>query len=729
MHPVTAQWTISGRVIDASSGEGLSYVNVIIDNSSVGTITGHKGEFQLDGLTAESYSLTFSMIGFQTFHLAQVSSDSDPLVIYMHPEIYLTDEVVVSASRKTQSLSLAPASAAIIHANALEASGTKSFDDAFHGVNGIQVTRSSGSNVQALSIRGASEVAGGGTGNRVLLLLDGRPAISPESGGALWNLVPLGAIDRIEVIKGAYSSLFGSSAMGGIINVITRNADTMPRTTMSVNYGFYEGIPSFEGFGSYRDFYGIDLTHSAKQGKWSYVLNAAKKENDGHREQTFFSSYNAFGKLKFDFSPNRSLQATVMYNDIFNDTPATWLSHTMPYNVAAHRKDDTQHRKEWNLDLHYIAFAHADIKYSTRFFYYSNFAGYSFNDDPENDSTNINKGKQFIDYESVFARRFGNATQVDVSLDEKHYLIGGLELQSDFVDGRPDTVLYGLHHAWNIGAFVQDQITFNEHWTLTAGVRLDHYKITHTFSESNFSPKIAAVYQPTSKVAIRALLARAYRNPSMAERFIKFEQGGGLSFLPNPTLRSEKLDLSAETGIKWNIGKQFKADAAVYYNHYRDLISYEQKSSPGEPLVFMVINLNKVIMQGFEVSMEYMPWDWLVLQSGYTFLDARDQSINRVNTALPYKSRHTGYLSAIVSYEKFNLFVRARGRSRIEEVYIYSGSEPDGYLILNSKLSYSFGNSASAFISVDNITDESYEEIERYRMEGRNFSFGVQIGF
>jgi iron complex outermembrane receptor protein len=108
----------------------------------------------------------------------------------------------------------------------LQERGTSSFDDAFNSINGIVATRSSGSNVQSLSIRGSSETAGGGIGNRVLLLLDGRPAITPESGGALWNLVPLGAIERVEVIKGAYSSLFGSSAMGGVINVITRQPDT-----------------------------------------------------------------------------------------------------------------------------------------------------------------------------------------------------------------------------------------------------------------------------------------------------------------------------------------------------------------------------------------------------------------------------------------------------------------------------------------------------------------------
>ena len=611
-----AQWSISGHVVDASSGEGLAYVNIHLDNSTAGTTSGQKGNFRIEVLTGNTTGITFSMIGFQSVHLENLSQESDPLFIEMKPDIYQTDEIVISASRKTQSLSLAPASVGIVTRENLAELSIRSFDDAFHNINGIQVTRSSGSNVQALSIRGASEVAGGGIGNRVLLLLDGRPAITPESGGAIWNLVPLGAIERIEVIKGAYSSLFGSSAMGGIINVITRAADTMPHTDLQVNYGFYDKAPEFTEYNTQGSFFGADLTNSGKKGKWSHVLNAAGKKNEGHREKTSFRTYNFFGKAKYDFSPNRSLQVSGMYSDIFNDTPATWLRTTRPFHVADYRKDDTQHRREWNADLHYVAFAHASIKYSTRFYYYSNVSDYVFNDDPGNDSTNVNIGKQFIDEEKIIVHRLGNATQMDFSLGKNNYLLGGIELQSDLVDGRPDTVLYGKHKAWNIGAFIQDQISLGDHLIVTAGLRVDQYKIIGTFTEANISPKIAAVYHLSNKIAFRTLLARAFRNPSIAERYIKFEQGGGLSFQPNPLLRAEKLTLSAEFGAKIGIGHKLKFDGAIFYNRYKDLISYRQLSIPGQALVFEVINLNKAIMQGFEVSVDHTTFNWLKLSAG-----------------------------------------------------------------------------------------------------------------
>lgn len=700
----------------------MAYVNIHIDNTPLGTTTDQKGQFVLNGLSDSSYGVTFSMIGFQSVTVETRSTESDPLFISLQPEIYLSREVVVSASRKAQSLSLAPASVGIITRDYLKSSGTSSFDDAFHQINGIQVTRSSGSNVQSLSIRGASEVAGGGIGNRVLLLLDGRPAITPESGGALWNLVPLGAIERIEVIKGAYSSLFGSSAMGGIVNIITNNADTTPRTELELHYGAYGKAPSYAEFTGYHDYYGIDVTHSLKKNKWSFVFNAALRDNDGHREKTAFTTWNGFAKIKYDFSPNRSLQISGMYNDIFNDTPATWLNITHPYSVAEHRKDDTQHRREWNADMHYQAFARANIKYSTRFYYYAGISDFVFNGDPENDSTNVNKGKQFIDTERVFVDRIGNNTQIDISMGDDHYVLGGVELQTDYIDGRPDTVLYGIHRAFNIGAFVQDQWTPDDRWTITGGIRWDHYNITGTFMESNISPKIAAVFKATERISVRTLIARAFRNPSIAERYTKFEQGGGLSFRPNPNLRAEKLTLSAEVGTKITVTPKLRFDAAVFYNHYKDLISYQQRSVPGEELLFEVINLNKAIMQGFEISGDFMATANLSFHGGYTYLDARDASDERFNDVLSYKSKHTFYLTGNATVEKFGFSLQARGRSRIDEVFIYPGSEPDGYILFNAKAGYTFNTRFHAALHVENISDVQYEEIERYRMEGRHFT-------
>jgi outer membrane receptor protein involved in Fe transport len=297
------------------------------------------------------------------------------------------------------------------------------------------------------------------------------------------------------------------------------------------------------------------------------------------------------------------------------------------------------------------------------------------------------------------------------------------------VDGQPDTVLYGIHNAWNAGFYMQDEISAGKKWTITAGARYDYYDLTGTYMESNVSPKIAAVYRASKTVSFRSLLARAFRNPSIAERFTKFEQGGGFSFKVSPYLKAEKLTLSAEVGSKIALGNKVKIDPAIYYNRYKDLISYKQVSAAGEPLQFEVVNLAKSVMQGFEIGVEYDPFKSLKLLAGYNYLDARDQSEGRVNDVLPYKPRHTTYFNVIYTYKILHLSLLGRSRSKIDEVFIYPGSEPAGYFLLNAKLSGGITRNLSAYVQMDNITDVQYEEIERYRMPGRSFGFGINYSF
>ncbi len=225
--------------------------------------------------------------------------------------------------------------------------------------------------------------------------------------------------------------------MGGIVNVITRTPDTASHSDLNLHYGAYGPAPAYTGYKRYNDFFGAEFITSRKLNKWSYLFNFAGKSNDGNREQSSFNLYNGYGKFKFDFSPNRSLQVSAMYNDIFNDTPATWLSTTEAYSVADYRKDDTQHRREWNGDVYYQAFARSNVKYSTRFYYYGAASDYVFNGDPDNDSTNVNTGKQYIDTEKVLVHRVGNTSQIDLSMGDVHYVIGGFDLQSDYINGQP----------------------------------------------------------------------------------------------------------------------------------------------------------------------------------------------------------------------------------------------------------------------------------------------------
>ncbi|HLF64619.1 MAG TPA: TonB-dependent receptor [Saprospiraceae bacterium] len=719
---------IEGTVIDGTNNEPLPFAHIIIEGTDFGTSCDEAGAFRIT-LPAGTYSIIGSYIGYATLRIENAIVAPDAVIefeIRLNSTSEISPEVIITATQRSQHIHLAPASIGVVTAKDLTERQVSTFDQAFDQITGVEVTRSSGSNVQAFSIRGASEVAGGGIGNRVLLLIDGRPAISPESGGALWNLVPLSSIDHIEVVKGAYSSLYGSSAMGGVVNVITRKPATDPVTHVHLNYGFYHKAPSYTGYMKIGDFNTISYSRSHVTGKFSYLFDLSRRQDDGHREKSGFTLYNGFTKLQYDLSRQRSFYFSLNLNKIKNDTPATWFSTLESYSVAPHRKDDYQDRREWNADLQYHVITSSRTKYDSRFYYYDNYSKFTFNDDPENDSTNINIGKQDVDHTSVRAKRIGNVSQIDLALNDIHYVICGIDMKYDWIDGVPDTVLYGKHTAASIGAYIQDEINLGK-FTATGGMRYDYYRIISEFSESNFSPKFAIVYAASDRFSLRALMAQAFRNPSIAERFIKFEQGGGLRFEPNPSLRAEKLIFSTEIGTRIKITEHVEMDAALFYNHYKDLISYQQISAL--PLTFRVVNLNKAVMQGFECNVKYEIPKYFTLHTGYTFLDARDVSPERYNDVLAYKVKHTFHFSATGFYKQLTLNINGRYRSAIEEVFIYPGSEPDANFLLNLKLTYKLLDKHNLYVAVNNMTDKQYEELERYRMAGRSYTAGAVFVF
>jgi outer membrane receptor protein involved in Fe transport len=725
--------SIEGVVLDAENGDVLPSASFrVLNNAYHRGIADENGRFHLKDLPVGMYTLVISYLGYQDLTFENVTVESGKAVslkLELKPLVLPIEEVVVTASMRSQAIKLAPASIGIITSKQLRDRMVTTFDQAFDEMPGVVVTRSGGANVQAFSIRGASEVAGGGIGNRVLLLIDGRPALSPESGGALWNLVPISSIDRIEVVRGAYSSLYGSSAMGGVVNVITRKPAATPQTRIHLNYGAYDHAPRSTGYQRYNDFYALDVSHSRQLGKFSYLLDGSLKSDDGHKEKTGFDLYNFYGKAAWIFNSKHQLQFSANANRMYSDAPATWLSKRQAYSAAAFKQDDYQDRREFNADLYYSAKLNNHFKYSSRLYHYRNASLFSFDGDPGNDSTNVNFGKQIVKSYSVYSRRLGNVSQMEWLAGENHFVIAGVDVKGDYVLGMPDTFLYGEHRALGAGVYVQDEISLSNRLTLTAGLRYDNYRIFGQVQESNVSPKVALLYQVRHNLSLRMLLAQAFRDPPIAERFIKFEQGGGLRFMPNPGLRPERLTLSAEIGAKMTPTAGGTLDVSFFYNRYNNLISFQQLSSPLEPLLYKVINLKESVMQGLELSYRQQWKEFLTLQLSYTFLDARDISPGRVNDALAYKVRHTLGASATTHYKGFTLNLNARYRSRIEEVFIYPGSEPDAVMVANTKVSYTFSHGFTGYFAVNNLNNAQYEELERYRMPGRSFTAGVEMRF
>lgn len=728
-----AAGAISGWVYDAVTMEPVAFVDVFLDSVLIGAATGANGTFVIRPVPPGTYRLRTRHIGYTPYVEEQVRivpGTSISRSIALQPTAVKAEEVVVTATRREQTAYMAPASVAVLNASDLQNRSVVTFDQALDMVPGISVHRASGISVQSLSIRGSSDVAGGGVGNRVLLMIDGRPALTSDSGSALWSLVPTGSVERIEVVKGAFSSLYGSTAMGGVINVITRRPTYRSMTTVDVDYGLYEKPhPALRYTDRVATQSQLELHHSGQRDPLRYLIHLSRKQSDGHSENTAYEFYSVFGKVLYDIRRNRNMEFSFGANWAENDYPHTWMSNLQPLRVLPKHRDDRQEKRNYSADLLYWAVPSARAKYSSRFYFYRKAARSYFNENdpllhiPGNDPYGL---KTVVD-----ADKLGMITQFDYYLDERNVLISGVDVQVDHVDSSPDTVMFGNRRVNHFALYLQDEVELPRGFTATLGVRYDWNHLMGGSTQGQLSPKLAMVYRPRAYLAIRMLLGQAFRAPSIAERFFQYELGGGTLFKPNSGLKPERMDFSLETGLRWRLSDLVDVDVAYFRYHYRDMIYWvEISAEEGVPYtLFQVRNLNRALMKGVEATVD-VHWKRVVRASlTYTYLDAKDQSPGRLNDLLAYRVRHSLFFSTDVHLGRFTFSLNGRRKSNVEEVFLYPLEAPGAFLVANAKVTWRLTDRCRLSAAVRNMLDTSYEELARYRMPGRHWIAGTSIQF
>jgi iron complex outermembrane receptor protein len=749
--------SIEGTVIDTTN-------NGVISNSEI-TLLGETGQglklqttsdllgkFKFNNVPEGIYSLKISRLGYKIELIENVTVSAGvrkSMHIFLVPVEIEIEKINVTATKTETTLKQTPSSINIVSSDEIKNKNILTFDNVLQGVQGVTVFRTSGINVGALSIRGSSDVAGGGIGNRVLLLLDGRPSLTGDSKGALWSLIPTAIVERTEIVKGAFSSLYGSSAIGGVVNVITKKPTYKPFTGININYGFYERLSDSLKFSDkLLTFKGIDVYHSNTFKRLAYLLNLSYKQNDGHAQQTDYEFYTGVGKFMYDVFTNRDLEVTIQYTKSNSGYPHYWRKdagkYAEPYKVAPYYLGDMIKKETQSYDVFYTALPSSTMKYTSRFYYYKlNSISYYNRDNPVSKQFSA-PGTGLETF--IKSYNFGNISQLDYEISRRNYLIAGTDIQWNVVRSNPEEILYGSQQVNNIGAFVQDQhkiIKDNSGGTIlssTAGVRFDYNKFVGWSRFIQVSPKVSLVYSPKitlpilENTSLRILAGRAFRAPSIAELYFKKELFGGFDFIFNPHLKPEVM-YSAEIGVRKQYENRFTLDIAAYFNLYDNLIQYVNVGG-GIYGPFQVQNIAKSQIKGLELLIDYNSSFNIFKKTfsygfgfNYCFVDARDLSQNRKDPYLPYKPKHILNFSTDLSYFDFNLNVTGKYQSKVEEDLFYRYEEPDEFFLLDAKLTKRLLNHLTIFIAVNNVFNTTYQELERTQAPNRNFNTGVRIEF
>ena len=253
-------FSISGKVVDSKS-KPIPGVNVILINTNFGAASDDEGDYQILNLPSGNYTIQFSAIGYEKFIKENIiiQNESITLDVVLNEVVIEADEVLVTAGKYEQKKSDLTVSTEIISGKEFSERNFSNLEDAIRYVPGVTMTE------DQISIRGSNGYSRG-TGSRALLAIDGLPFYTGDSGDIIWEMIPTLEIQKVEIIKGASSSLYGSSAIGGVINSITRDISEKPLTIFNGFYGVYDKpyYNEWDWSGERRPFNGLTLSHSNK---------------------------------------------------------------------------------------------------------------------------------------------------------------------------------------------------------------------------------------------------------------------------------------------------------------------------------------------------------------------------------------------------------------------------------------------------------------------------------
>ena len=277
--PILWAKTLTGIITDAFTREPLIGVTILNTDNNSGTVTDFDGMYSLEVTTLPAH-IKFSYVGYQTEEKVFKTIPAEYNMV-MQADNEVLDEVVVTAGRFEQRMTDVTVSIEVVKPQALRSQAPTDLSATLQTLPGVEVID------KQPSIRG-----GGGwtysVGSRCQVLMDGMTILNPKTGEINWNNVPLENVAQVEVVKGASSVLYGSSALNGVINVRTQRPGTNPETKISGYVGVYDNYKNYAYTGARLPlYYGAEASHSRRVGDFDFSAAISGFKDEGFRQQSF----------------------------------------------------------------------------------------------------------------------------------------------------------------------------------------------------------------------------------------------------------------------------------------------------------------------------------------------------------------------------------------------------------------------------------------------------------
>lgn len=662
--------SLAGRVVAASNDSAVADAAVIVAGTLLHTTTDATGSFKFVELAPGKYTVRVLRIGFESVaqEVELAAGQETRLDLKLNAIPVTLTPVTVTASGFARQIGDVPASQAVVQQNEIQNRNVVTLDGVMPFVAGVTV------NAGSIDIRGSSGIAGG-VGSRVLVLLDGHPLLSADGGEVDFAALPLLDIDRVEVVKGAYSALYGSNALGGVVNVITTPIPKQQSWTLGLRYGVYD-IPASDRFTNDRlDLVGGQLQFSEGIGDGGIRLFVDRGVSSGYTQAGEADRW--LLKAKYDLNPysQHPVSAYVVYANEDNGGFFTWDPAHPPYFAPPGTENDWAHSTKLSAGANVTLLADADqqllllpyVEYNTTKNHYSVNQDY-------HDALRIGLPVQYT-------MQVGVAHRASFGAD-----VSGTGVTSNFL-GSPvagDSSGAAYHpKAYDLGLFAQDEWAISRRWAATAGLRLDAHGATGSTTEVAPNPKLGVVFRETPKRSWRISIAKGYRAPSVIEQFVNTVQDG-YTVIANPDLHGEKA-WSGEVGVTTNVRSWLWVDCALFDSEYWGLVG---------PALFSLDtaqfqNLQRARVSGLDFSTKFgIGGELMTMQINYMLLYTRNLDLpsNFPNTELPYRSRHNVTVTADFLHGLTG--VDFRYRSRVLQVLQYTQDPRGDIAVLDLRAGY-----------------------------------------
>jgi len=698
------------------------------------------------------------------------------------------EAIVVTATKTEKKVEDAPGSITIITQEDLKKQNIETVDDAFETLSGVFVKRNKGLMDSTPSVR----MRGFSGDQYTLVLLDGQPLNDAYAGGLEWGMLPVSNIERIEVIRGAASALYGGNAMGGVINIITKTPKKF-EFEASTGYGTddtwryrlsagnrlwdrlslrvgYEGeetngyvttpvVPTISsGAGNVPGGYPMDNKYGNPT-RWV----VGDKGDNGAERQSFdvkagldfsdtgkVSFTGIWGRHEYDYGQPTTYMGTFGDNSTYaiagpdrraRFRPSDFISYT---GIGKNETDTYALTFEEIIGPVKIHAQAGVVRVDDKYTQASGSGLNNYNNSPGS--------LKITENESWFTELRG-----DMPIGESHIFTLGVSYRTDDSDtddynipffrsysGRGPSTFYSGGNSKTWALFAQDEWRVIDPLTLYMGLRYDSWKVYDGTSgvpgaeieyesntESEFSPKVAAVWKALANTTLRASVGHAFRPPTLYELYRTW-QSWGTTYQSNPNLKPETV-WTYEMGIdQYFFDRKTRFSLTGYRNDIDDLIYNRTEGSTK-----IRTNAGKARTYGLELEASQKASEWLTLWGNFTYTDAKitdnpaepDSEDKRV-TGIPKTAWNVG-LDTRYKWFKGSLVGRYYSKiyndsdNKDTEEGVYGTYEP--VFLMDAKLTVMPLKWVEMSLSVNNMFDKDY--FEYYKAPGRSWFAEVSINF